>query len=100
LGVRDLHGKPAYLRLQWESGSCTSAEISAAPPEATYILAGGLQVWQSLLAGADTGRIVMYRQLLLEKGDVVRFFRSIYFFVESVAAIGRVPADIPVGSGE
>jgi hypothetical protein len=26
---------------------------------------------------------------------VVRFFRAIYFFVESVAVIGRVPARVP-----
>ncbi|GAA1723554.1 hypothetical protein GCM10009765_84430 [Fodinicola feengrottensis] len=98
LGVRDLDGKPAYLLLQWDAGVCKSAEISSTAPDATYVLAGGLDVWQALLAGEDTGRIVMYRRLLLEKGDVVRFFRSIYFFVESVAAIGRVPADA-AGSG-
>jgi hypothetical protein len=94
--VRDLDGKPAYLRLQWDAGTCRSAEISSTPPDATYVLAGGLDVWQALLAGEDTGKIVMYRRLLLEKGDVVRFFRSIYFFVESVAAIGRVPAELEV----
>lgn len=92
LGVRDLNGKPAYLWLHWEAGKCVRAEVSQTLPDATYVLAGDLDVWQDLLAGENTGRIVMYRRLLLEKGDVLRFFRGIYFFVESVAAIGRIPA--------
>ena len=37
----------------------------------------------------------MYRRLRLEEGDVLTFFRGIYFFVESVAAIGRVLAGLP-----
>jgi hypothetical protein len=33
----------------------------------------------------------MYRRIRLERGDVLAFFRMIYFVVESLAAIGRVP---------
>ncbi|WP_163509272.1 hypothetical protein [Fodinicola acaciae] len=94
LGVRDLDGEPAYLWLVWEAGKCVRAEVSQTLPDATYVLAGDLDVWQDLLSGEDTGRIVMYRRLLLEKGDVLRFFRGIYFFVESVAAIGRIAAAV------
>jgi hypothetical protein len=98
LGVRDLPGAgPSYLRLGWQDGVCTEAAIVGLddPLEATYVLAADLSTWRALLGGADPGRIVMYRGLRLEAGDVVRFFRGIYFFVESVAVIGRVPARLP-----
>jgi hypothetical protein len=98
LGVRDLPGVgPSYLRLGWKDGACAEAAIvgSGEPLEATYALAADLSTWRALLGGEDPGRIVMYRRLRLERGDVVRFFRGIYFFVESVAVIGRVPARLP-----
>jgi hypothetical protein len=98
LGVRDLPGRgPSYLRLGWKDGVCAEAAIIGAdePLEATYVLAADLSTWRGLLGGEDPGRIVMYRGLRLQEGDVVRFFRGIYFFVESVALIGRVPARLP-----
>lgn len=96
LGARDLPGGPAYLRLGWKDGACADASIAGPddPLEATYVLATDLATWRDLLGGEDPGRIVMYRRLRLEKGDVLRFFRGIYFFVESVAVIGRVPAKL------
>jgi hypothetical protein len=98
LGVRDLAGGgPSYLRLGWKDGICAEAAIVGPddPLDATYILAADLATWRGLLAGQDPGRIVMYRGLCLEEGDVVRFFRGIYFFVESIAVIGRVRARLP-----
>lgn len=98
LGVRDLPGAaPSYLRLGWKDGTCAEAAIIGPddPLEATYVLAADLSTWRGLLEGENPGRIVMYRGLRLEDGDVVRFFRGIYFFVESVAIIGRVPARLP-----
>jgi hypothetical protein len=98
LGVRDLPGRgPSYLRLGWKEGTCAEAAIVGPddPLEAAYVLAADLSTWHDLLAGEDPGRIVMYRRLRLEHGDVVRFFRGIYFFVESIAVIGRVPARLP-----
>ena len=95
LGVRDLPGHgPSYLRLGWKDGTCAETAIIGPddPLDATYVLAADLSTWRALLAGDDPGRIVMYRGLRLEQGDVVRFFRVIYFFVESIAIIGRVPA--------
>ncbi len=65
------------------------------PLEADYVLAADLSTWRDLLGGADPGRVVMYRAMRLEEGEVVRFFRGIYFFVESLALIGRVPARLP-----
>jgi putative sterol carrier protein len=76
---------------------CAEASIAGPddPLQATYVLAADLATWRDLLGGEDPGRIVMYRRLRLEEGDVVRFFRGIYFFVESIAVIGRVPVDLP-----
>ncbi|MCW2945102.1 MAG: hypothetical protein JWR24_1819 [Actinoallomurus sp.] len=98
LGVRDLAGGgPVYLRLGWKDGACAEAAIVGPddPLDATYVLVADFATWRDLLAGEDPGRIVMYRRLRLQEGDVLRFFRGIYFFIESVAAIGRVAARLP-----
>lgn len=102
LGVRDLPGRgTAYLRLGWRDGACAEASIIGPddPLDATYVLAADYATWRDLLAGEDPGRIVMYRRLRLEEGDVLAFFRGIYFFVESFAVIGRVPALLPDATG-
>jgi hypothetical protein len=93
LGLREPDGRTAHLLLRWEQGRCVQATISGPDdsPEAAYIFVADRQTWHDLLAGEDTGRIVMYRRLRMLRGDVLSFFRVIYFFVESVAAIGRVP---------
>jgi hypothetical protein len=105
LGVRDLPDlpgsagpcAPSYLRLGWKEGSCADVALIGpdGPLEATYVLAADLATWRALLGGEDPGRIVMYRGLRLESGDVLRFFRGIYFFVESLAQIARVPVRLP-----
>jgi hypothetical protein len=84
---------PAHLLLEWEQGRCTRAEIVGpdAADTASYVLAAPIAVWQELRDGADAGRLVMYRRIRLERGDVLAFFRMIYFVVEALAAIGRVP---------
>jgi hypothetical protein len=98
LGVRDLPGRgTTYLRLDWRDGVCADAAIIGPddPLEAAYVLAADADTWRDLLAGEDPGRIVMYRRLRLEEGNVLSFFRGIYFFVEAFACIGRVPALLP-----
>lgn len=98
LGVRDLPGAgTSYLRLGWKDGVCAEASVIGPddPLDATYVLGADYATWRDLLAGEDPGRIVMYRRLRLEEGDVLAFFRGIYFFVESVAILGRVPAALP-----
>ena len=52
--------------------------------------------WKALHEGYDPQRTVMYRKILLEDGDLLEFFKGIYFFVESLAVIGTVPASYPV----
>ncbi|MFI7610726.1 hypothetical protein ACIBP6_05735 [Nonomuraea terrae] len=90
LGVRETG---EYLVLRWKDGKCAEAEISSDPSAADYVLAAGADTWRELREGADPGRVVMYRQLRLERGDVLAFFRVIYFFVESLAALSRLRTD-------
>lgn len=102
LGVRDLPeelgGGPSYLYLKWADGRCTDASIigPGKPVEADYVLLGDFAIWQGLLAGRrDPQRLVMYRQLKLQEGsNTLRFFQGVYFFVESVGQIGRIPAHL------
>lgn len=95
IGVTDLPGGPRYLKLSWRDGTCHAAEIAGPDVDADYVLSGPLAVWRDLLSGDDPGRIIMYRRIRLTSGDVLGFFRGIYFFVESLAAIARVPATLP-----
>ncbi|GAA3642307.1 hypothetical protein GCM10022224_000780 [Nonomuraea antimicrobica] len=88
LGVRETG---TYVLLAWKDGTCTAAEITSDPGAADYVLVAGEAAWRELLEGADPGRMVMYRRLRLERGDVLGFFRVIYFFVESLAALAKVP---------
>ena len=87
-------GGPARLLLQWERGRCVRAVIvePEEAAEATYVLAAPHEVWRELLEGGDAGRLLMYRRIRLERGEVLAFFRGIYFVVEALAALGRVPA--------
>ena len=51
------------------------------------------------MGGFDMGKAVMYRKLLLEKGEVLEFFKSIYFWTESLACVQRIPTTFTVASG-
>jgi hypothetical protein len=108
LGCRDLPAElgpgPAYLVIQWGGGTVTRAEIvgpddpppaSPSPFNATYVLAMDYADWLALHEGYDAQRTVMYRKVLLEDGDLLEFFKTIYFFVECLALIGKVPAEYP-----
>jgi putative sterol carrier protein len=87
-----------YLRLQWSDGKCVEASIGS-EPDADYVLTAGADVWRDILTGEDTGRLLMYRRMRLVRGDILLFFRGIYFVVESIAAIGRIPATLPRFAG-
>jgi hypothetical protein len=101
LGCRDLPAElgqgPAYLRIQWGGGTVTGCEIVGPddPLEATYVLAMNYADWRALHDGYDAQRTVMYRKVLLEDGDLLEFFKTIYFFVECLAVIAKVPAGYP-----
>jgi hypothetical protein len=101
LGCRDLPAElgqgPAYLLIQWGGGTVTSCEMVGPddPLAATYVLAMDYADWLALHEGYDAQRTVMYRKILLEEGDLLEFFKTIYFFVECLAVIAKVPADYP-----
>jgi hypothetical protein len=94
LGCRDLG---TYLFIQWSGGEATDCRLIGPdePLQATYVLGMDYQDWKALHDGYDAQRTVMYRKMLLEEGDLLEFFKGIYFFVESLAVIGTVPARYP-----
>ena len=101
LGCRGLPAvtgaSPAYLHVEWGGGTVTGCHI-AGPGEqqqATYVLGMDYADWRALHGGYDAQRTVMYRKIALEDGDLLEFFKTIYFFVESLAVIGSVPGAYP-----
>jgi hypothetical protein len=98
LGCRDLPAElakgPAYLFVQWGGGTVTDCQMIGPddPLDATYVLNMDYQDWKALHEGYDAQRTVMYRKILLENGNLLEFFKTIYFFVENLAIIGTVPA--------
>jgi hypothetical protein len=94
LGCRDTG---TYLFVQWNGGEATDCRLIGPdePLSATYVLGMDYQDWKALHDGYDAQRTVMYRKMLLEEGDLLEFFKGIYFFVESLAVIGTVPARYP-----
>jgi hypothetical protein len=109
LVCRDLPVRPAQsgeavsLFVEWGDGVVTGCQIAApggpgdpgAGIHATYTLAMDYRDWKALHEGYDAQRTVMYRKMLLTEGDLLEFFKSIYFFVECLAVIGGVPAEYP-----
>jgi hypothetical protein len=101
LGCRNLPASlgdsPSYLFVQWGGGTVTESKIIGPddPLDATYVLNMDYADWQALHDGYDAQRTVMYRKILLEEGNLLEFFKGIYFFAECLAVIGAVPADYP-----
>jgi hypothetical protein len=101
LGCRELPaelgGGPAYLFVQWSGGTVAECRLIGPdePLAATYVLAMDYTDWKALHDGYDAQRTVMYRKILLEDGNLLQFFKAIYFFVECLAIIGAVPAAYP-----
>jgi hypothetical protein len=101
LGCRELPaelgGGPSYLVIDWSGGAVTECRVIGPdePLAATYVLAMDYTDWKALHDGYDAQRTVMYRKVLLEDGNLLQFFKAIYFFVECLAIIGAVPADYP-----
>lgn len=99
LGCRDLPAgiaaTPAYLHVEWGGGTVTGCRIAGSEEQqkATYVFGMDYADWQALHDGYDAQRTVMYRKILVEEGNVLEFFKGIYFFTECLGIIGRVPAD-------
>jgi hypothetical protein len=92
LGCRDLPGGPAALFIQWGGGTVTDCRITRDEPVADYVLGMSYADWQALHEGYDPQRTVMYRKILVEQGEILEFFKTIYFFTECLGIIGHVPA--------
>jgi len=105
LGCRDLPAElrdsPAYLVVRWGGGQVAECQISGPdePFDASYVLAMDYADWKALHEGYDAQRTVMYRKILLEHGNLLDFFKAIYFFVECLGVIGAVPAYYPEPAG-
>jgi hypothetical protein len=86
------------LALDFEGGAVTAATVmprADAEPGAAFLLAGSLADWRLMLDGYDVGKVVMYRKLMLEKGDTLQFFMAAFFWTELLAAIQSVPVSAP-----
>ena len=82
------------LVLDFEGGAVTAASVLAradAEPGAVFLLSGCYADWQEMLGGYDVGKMVMYRKLMLEKGDTLQFFMAAFYWTELLAAVASVP---------
>ncbi len=102
LGCRDLQAGPAALYIQWGGGTVADCRVTGPgvtvpgdQPAATYVLGMDYADWQALHDGYDPQRTVMYRKILVEEGNILEFFKTIYFFTECLGVIGGVPAAFP-----
>ncbi|AXX31817.1 hypothetical protein KCV87_33470 [Actinosynnema pretiosum subsp. pretiosum] len=94
LGVEGRDGSTSYLHLTWEQGKCAKAEIIAPgrPVDADYVLVAVEETWRRFFAGElNHQRMVVDKQLRLTRGDILLFFRAVFFFIESLAALELVP---------
>jgi hypothetical protein len=103
LSVRDMPAGAAgdTLALDFQSGEIVGASVLSradAEADAVFLLSGSHADWQQMLAGYDVGKMVMYRKLMLEKGDTLQFFTAAFFWTELLAAIQSVPAGDPATS--
>jgi hypothetical protein len=98
LCVRDMPagGDGDTLVLDFEGGTVTGASVrdrASAEADAVFLLAGDYADWLSMLDGYDVGKMIMYRKLMLEKGDTLMFFTAAFFWTELLAAIQSIPVE-------
>ena len=98
LSVRDLPpdvGEGDSLVLDFEQGMVTSATIvnrAEVEDSAVFLLAGSYADWVAMLEGYDVGKMIMYRKLMLEKGETLQFFMAAFFWTELLSALQRASA--------
>ncbi|MBO0729499.1 MAG: hypothetical protein J2P57_09585 [Acidimicrobiaceae bacterium] len=99
LSVRDMPADGAdTLALDLEESKVVGATVmfrADAEPDAVFLLAGSYADWMAMLDGYDVGKTVMYRRLMLEKGEVLQFFTAAFYWTELLAAIQSVPVEVP-----
>ena len=96
LNVRDMPpgADGDTLALDFDGGTTTAASVldrADAEASSVFLLAGSYADWQAMLGGYDVGKMVMYRKLMLEKGDTLQFFTAAFFWTEMLAIIQSVP---------
>lgn len=87
---------PEVVVLEFSGGECTTAGVRTLDDlsDDAFLVAGERAAWRDLMSGYDAGKTVMYRRLLLVRGNLLGFFNRVYFFVELLALVGRVPTDL------
>jgi hypothetical protein len=103
LAVRDMPpgADGDALALDFQAGTVTGASVlpaAEAADGAVFLLAGSYADWTAMLAGYDVGKMIMYRKLVLEKGDTLQFFMAAFYWTALLAAIQRVPAGAGAGA--
>ena len=88
--IRNEQPEPAVIDA---AASRVWARVSGATHEVGKIR--GCVDFQAMIPDWKDGRLADSRKVLLEDGDLLEFFKTIYFFVECLAVIGAVPADYP-----
>jgi putative sterol carrier protein len=94
LGVQERDGSTSYLHLTWQQGKCAKAGIVAPgePVSADFVIVGTRDTWRQFLAGElDHQRMVVDKQLRLVHGNILIFFRAVFFFIECLAVLEKVP---------
>jgi SCP-2 sterol transfer family len=96
LNVRDMPpgADGDTLVFDFDAGTVAAASVmdrADAEAGAVFVLSGDYADWQAMLAGYDVGKMVMYRKLMLEKGDTLMFFTAAFFWTELLAIIQSVP---------
>ena len=96
LSVRDMPpgADGDTLVLDFDGGTMTAASVlrrADAEAGAVFLLAGDYADWQAMLDGYDVGKMIMYRKLMLEKGDTLMFFTAAFFWTELLSVIQSVP---------
>ncbi|WP_167100083.1 hypothetical protein [Mycobacterium sp. DL592] len=93
----ELGGGERHLYLSWSGYFVQDCRVvpGADAADATYVLAADYTDWMALCDGYDVLRSIMYRRVTLERGDLLEFFKAIYFFAESLAVIASVPTTFP-----
>jgi hypothetical protein len=100
LQARDLPGPAGSIAdtlvLDFEAGRVTAASVAPraeAEADAVFVLSGSYADWQAMLSGYDVGKMIMYRKLMLERGDTLMFFTAAFFWTELLAAIQSIPVE-------
>lgn len=80
--------------LELEQGVCSKITLVSreeAEERSSYLLTGSYADWQEILAGYDMGKTIMYRKLRLVRGELLDFFKSAYYWTETLACLQNVP---------